>query len=96
MIRVNFAELTQAAADIDEVTRAMDIALSDLHTSLSAKLVDWDGGAFGSYRDTKAAWDNAAGQIKILLDSIRRGVESANERMAMTELNAAARLTRGV
>jgi WXG100 family type VII secretion target len=96
MIRVNFAELTQAAADIDEVTRAMDIALGDLHTSLRTKLADWDGGAFGSYTDTKAAWDNAANQIKILLDSIRRGVDAANERMANTELAAAARLTRGV
>jgi WXG100 family type VII secretion target len=96
MIRVNFAELTQAAADIDEVTRALDIALGDLHTSLRTKLADWDGGAFGSYADTKAAWDNAANQIKILLDAIRRGVEGANERMANTELAAAARLTRGV
>lgn len=95
MIRVDFAALTQAAADIDEVTGALDIALNDLNTSLDSKLADWDGGAFGSYQQTKAMWMNAAGEIKILLNSIARGVDAANERMAITELGNAARLTRG-
>jgi WXG100 family type VII secretion target len=96
MIRVNFMALTQAAADIDEVVRAMDISLSDLNRSLDTKLADWDGGAFGSYADTKAMWMNAADQIKILLNAIKSGVDKSNETMAMTELNNAHRLTRGV
>lgn len=94
-IRMSFPALTRAAGDIDECVRAMDTALADLNTSLDTKLADWEGGAFGSYEQTKAMWMNAAGEIKILLESIRRGVDSANERMALTELANANRLTRG-
>lgn len=94
-VKVNFPMLAAAAGDIDECVRAMDISLADLNTSLDTKLADWEGGAYGNYEQTKTMWMNAAGEIKILLDSIRRGVESANERMTMTELANAARLTRG-
>lgn len=94
MIRVEFPALAKAADDIHVAMQAMDTSLNDLDTSLRSKLASWDGGAFGDYSATKAVWDTAANNIKTLLGSISRAVNTSNEQMAATEMRNALRFQR--
>jgi WXG100 family type VII secretion target len=94
-IRYEFPQLVQGADDIKTATTTMNTKLTDLDTSIRAKLAVWDGGAFGSYEQTKLAWDNAARNIESLLGSISRAVVDSSERMANQEMINAMRFQRG-
>jgi WXG100 family type VII secretion target len=91
---MRFPEVAQAIDDIDEVVRAMDGSLADLNTSLDVKLAEWEGGAYGSYQDTKSMWMTSASDIKTPLTSIRNAVAASSERMAATEMANATALAR--
>jgi early secretory antigenic target protein ESAT-6 len=94
-IRVNFPALQQAVGDIDNTVSAMNTTLTDLDGRLQSKLAEWDGGAYGSYEQTKLMWMTAAQNISNLLFEIRDAVNASNEQMFMTEMRNASRLQRG-
>jgi ESAT-6 family protein len=93
-MRYTFPALAQAVSDIDTAISTMRTELDELDTRIRPKLINWEGGAMGSYADTKLAWDTAANNIATLLGSISRGVNESNERMIATEMTNAMRFQR--
>jgi WXG100 family type VII secretion target len=94
-IRYEFAQLVQGADDIGVAMNTMRTKLDELDSSLRTKLANWDGGAFGSYEQTKLTWDGAARNIENLLNSISRAVQESSDRMATQEMINATRFQRG-
>jgi early secretory antigenic target protein ESAT-6 len=94
-IRYTFPALATAVGDIDTAVTTMRTELDDLDTRIRPKLINWDGGAMGSYAETKLAWDTAANNIATLLNSVSRAVGESNERMISTEMTNALRFQRG-
>lgn len=93
-IRYEFPQLVQGADDIGVAMQTMRSKLEELDTSLRTKLANWDGGAFGSYDQTKLAWDGAARNIENLLNSISQAVVNSSDRMAAQEMANAAKFQR--
>jgi WXG100 family type VII secretion target len=89
-----FPELVKASEDINTACQTMMSELDTLNRSLDTKLADWDGGSFGSYQETKTAWNTAAANIQGLLQTISRAVYDSSDRMAAQELANANRFMR--
>jgi len=96
-IRVVFEQLSTGASDIATAKSAMYTMVSDLESSLEAKMNDpnggWDGAARLAYGVEKGRWRAAMDAIDQKLDLFSRKVDEARERYYANEQRQIARYT---
>jgi early secretory antigenic target protein ESAT-6 len=84
-IKVDFAAVSQAAADITTAMNNMDTQLENLKTALAPMIAEWSGPAQEQYWIRQSQWDTAATEIKELLGNYSAKVTLAGGRMVDTE-----------
>lgn len=78
-IRVTFAAIDQAAADIDGARARITAQLGDLQRYLSPVVAGWTGDAAGRYNEAQQRWDRSAGDLTGTLQRIRALVSAAGQ-----------------
>ncbi|MEV1291215.1 WXG100 family type VII secretion target [Pseudonocardia sp. NPDC049635] len=78
-IRVTFAAIDQAAADIDGASARITGQLGDLRQYLSPVVAGWTGDAAGRYNEAQQRWDRSATDLTATLQRIRTLVSTAGQ-----------------
>ncbi len=79
MIKVNFAQLSQASDDLGAVSRKIQAELDELEQKLKPLVETWGGGAMEAYRGAQVEWDNAAREMVETAAKMGVAVNTANE-----------------
>lgn len=90
-LKVNFAGLSTAAADIQASAAAIEARLGELDSSLQPLRANWSGEASSSYEAAKARWTQAITDMKALLADVGRAVSASGDDYQSTEQHNAAR-----
>ena len=90
-LKVDFAALSVAAADIKTGAGKLEATLADMDAALQPLRASWTGEAAASYEASKARWTAALTDMKALLNEIGRAVESSGQDYQSTERGNAAR-----
>ncbi|MGV0384380.1 WXG100 family type VII secretion target [Corynebacterium sp. 22_2729] len=89
MIQYNFAQIANAADDINRGNNTINGLLGDLKRDLQPMVNEWEGSAADSYAAAQKKWDESAREINDVLGQISRTVRQANDRMSEINTNAA-------
>ncbi|MBC6795129.1 WXG100 family type VII secretion target [Corynebacterium macclintockiae] len=89
MIQYNFAQISNAADDINRGNSTINGLLGDLKRDLQPMVNEWEGAASDSYQAAQKKWDDSAQEINDVLGQISRTVRQANDRMNEINTNAA-------
>ena len=89
MIQYNFAQISNAADDINRGNSTINGLLGDLKRDLQPMVNEWEGAASDSYQTAQKKWDDSAQEINDVLGQISRTVRQANDRMNEINTNAA-------
>lgn len=84
-IKVAFAALDTAQADIRSTWTRINGMLEELDAGLRPIAATWQGEAAVFYQDKQRQWNTAAADIAVVLDQIGRAVGSANDNYRRTE-----------
>ena len=90
-LKVDFAGLATAAADIQTGAGKLESTLADMDASLQPLRANWTGEASASYEAAKARWTTALTDMKALLAEIGRAVDSSGSEYKSTETKNAGR-----
>lgn len=77
-LRVNHAELDNAAEQMKSTARQIDTTLNTLEQQVSGIVQAWGGEQKVAYESAKRTWDDAMKQMMALLDDNSRTVYDAN------------------
>ena len=78
-IKVTFAEIQQAASDINSASQQIDSHLDQLKAKIAPIVADWTGEAAEAYQVAQKNWDDAAKAFNETLQAIGIAVRSAGE-----------------
>ena len=87
-IKYDFAQISNATADIRSSASRINGQLSDLKDMIKPMTDTWEGDAAVNYRAHQAKWDQAAEDLNRILNQIADTVEEGNNQMMA--VNAAA------
>jgi len=90
-LKVDFAALSAAAADINAGASKLEATLADMDKSLQPLRANWSGEAATTYEASKAKWTAAITDMKALLNEVGRAVDTSGQDYQSTERNNAAR-----
>jgi WXG100 family type VII secretion target len=90
-IRVTFAALETAQADVSGVAGRMTGQLEDLKRFLAPLVATWEGQAAAEYQAEQRQWDTAAAGLAGVLAQIGVALGTANESYRQVEQANAAR-----
>lgn len=82
---VNFAALQQASADITTALDTMRARLDELERQAAPLVSTWDGEARQAFEQRQAAWRRAAGELSMMLHSIKLAVDASAAEYLSTE-----------
>lgn len=77
-LRVNHADLDQAAHDLRQAVREIDDRMQRLEHELAPLRSDWTGQARDAYAVAKERWDRAIHEMRSLLDQTSLAVHQSN------------------
>lgn len=77
-LRVQHGALDQAATDMHQTVKDIDDRLDRLESELEPLRSEWAGHAREAYRQAKATWDRAIGEMRDLLETSHRTVSQSN------------------
>ena len=89
-------DFNSVLASIDALDRAhgrIDARLTQLETTVEARLAVWEGSARDNYRAAKATWDQAAKEMNDQLDRSRATLATVQSGYSTTERHNAASWT---
>jgi WXG100 family type VII secretion target len=84
---VSFPALAQASGDIHAALGKMREQLAELDRVAAPLVASWDGAAKDAYLVRQSSWRRAADELATNLEEIRRALDAASDRYAMTERN---------
>lgn len=90
-IKVNFAEVANAAQSITSTSNQLENLLSDLKSRLAPLAAGYTGAAAEAWNAKQREWDMAYADLKQVLSSIGAAVHQANENYQVTESANASR-----
>jgi 6 kDa early secretory antigenic target len=90
-IRVSFAALESARADVAQTATRISGRLDELRRFLAPLAATWDGRAAQDYQSRQRQWDTAATDLAAVLGQIGVAVAAANEGYRQVEQANAAR-----
>ncbi|MGH7867059.1 MAG: WXG100 family type VII secretion target [Candidatus Dormibacteraceae bacterium] len=90
-VKVNFAEIANAAGTISSTATAIDQELDDLHQQIAALQQEWEGGASSEFQAVKTKWEQAARDLQQTLASIGSAVHATHESYLQTEARNSSR-----
>ncbi len=90
-IKVTFAALEAAQADVSGVATRMTGQLEDLKRFLAPMVATWEGQAATDYQAKQRQWDTAAADLTAVLGQIGMALGTANESYRQVEQTNAAR-----
>jgi early secretory antigenic target protein ESAT-6 len=93
LLRVNFAALAQAGADIQKAVNELDSRLGQLDADARPLVDTWEGKAQAAYYARQQKWTNASIDLKNILSDIKRAVDQSAQDYATTEGNAEKRFS---
>jgi early secretory antigenic target protein ESAT-6 len=93
LLRVNFASLAEAGADIEKAVNELDTKLGELKADARPLVDTWEGKAQAAYYQRQQKWDSAATDLKNILHSIKVAVDQSAQDYATTEGNAEKRFS---
>ncbi|MFC0439319.1 WXG100 family type VII secretion target [Kutzneria buriramensis] len=76
-IKVTFAEIQQAASDINSASQQIDSHLDQLKAKIAPIVADWTGDAAEAYQVAQKNWDDAAKEFNQTLQAIGIAVRDA-------------------
>ena len=92
-IKVTFAAIEQAAADIDSARARMTAQLGDLERHLAPVVASWTGDAATRYHEAQQRWDRSASGLTETLHRIKGLVLGAGAGYRSVEADNARRFT---
>lgn len=92
-IKVTFAALEQAAADIDAARARIAAQLDELRRHLAPVVSSWTGDAAGRYNEAQQRWDRSATDLTETLHKIKGLVLGAGAGYRSVEAENARRFT---
>jgi WXG100 family type VII secretion target len=90
-IRVSFAALESARADVAQTATRISGRLDELRRFLAPLASTWDGRAAEDYQARQRQWDTAATDLAAVLGQIGVAVGAANDGYRQVEQSNAAR-----
>jgi WXG100 family type VII secretion target len=90
-IRVSFAALESARADVAQTAMRISGRLDELRRFLTPLAATWDGRAAQDYQARQRQWDTAATDLAAVLGQIGVAVAAANDGYRQVEQANAAR-----
>ncbi|MEU5849571.1 WXG100 family type VII secretion target [Saccharopolyspora shandongensis] len=90
-IAVNFAELQQAADDLQAAAQKIQGELDDLEGKVNKLKESWDGAAKESYEQAQREWDAEAAKMQETAAKMGMAVGAANESFQAGERKNAGR-----
>ncbi|MBC7630361.1 WXG100 family type VII secretion target [Aeromicrobium sp.] len=90
-LKVNFGGLETAASDIQGSANQIEARVDELESQLSNLRANWTGSASESYQVSKAKWDAAIRDMKLLLTEIGTAVQQSNGDYRATEASNTSR-----
>jgi WXG100 family type VII secretion target len=90
-IRVSFAALESARADVAQTAMRISGRLDELRRFLAPLAATWDGRAAQDYQARQRQWDTAATDLAAVLGQIGVAVAAANDGYRQVEQANAAR-----
>jgi 6 kDa early secretory antigenic target len=90
-IRVSFAALESARADVAQTATRISGRLDELRRFLAPLAATWDGRAAQDYQSRQRQWDTAATDLAAVLGQIGVAVAAANDGYRQVEQANAAR-----
>ncbi|MDF3050447.1 MAG: hypothetical protein K0R87_2085 [Pseudonocardia sp.] len=90
-IRVSFAALESARADVAQTATRISGRLDELRRFLTPLAATWDGRAAQDYQARQRQWDTAATDLAAVLGQIGVAVAAANDGYRQVEQANAAR-----
>lgn len=89
MIHYNFAQIGQAAEDINSTKNRIDGILDNLKKDLQPLVAEWEGESASAYQEAQRRWDSSANDLNVVLGEVSRAVRDSNDRMSQINTNAA-------
>ncbi|QFQ03070.1 6 kDa early secretory antigenic target [Corynebacterium urogenitale] len=89
MIHYNFANIGQAAEDINSTKNRIDGILDNLKSDLQPLVAEWEGESATAYQAAQKKWDDSANELNIVLGQVATAVRDSNDRMSQINTNAA-------
>lgn len=90
-IKVTFAAIEQAAADVDAARARITAQLGELQSHLAPVVANWTGDAAGRYNEAQQRWDRSAADLTETLQRIKRLVLDAGAGYRSVEADNAKR-----
>ncbi|MBV9843519.1 MAG: WXG100 family type VII secretion target [Kutzneria sp.] len=78
-VQVTFAEVAQAASDINNIHQNIESHLDQLKSKLQPIVSEWTGAAAESYQEAQHRWDSSAADLFATLAAIGGAVRQAGE-----------------
>ncbi|MBD8506420.1 WXG100 family type VII secretion target [Hoyosella sp. G463] len=88
-IKYNFGQIEALRADLAASAANLDSTLNDLKGYVSSLAASWDSNASANYQAQQRRWDDAALNLKLILDAVGRAVGEGNDQMRDAERAAA-------
>ncbi|WP_149360586.1 WXG100 family type VII secretion target [Lolliginicoccus suaedae] len=88
-IKYNFGQIEALRADLATSAASLDNTLNDLKGYVATLAASWDSGASANYQAQQRRWDDAALNLKLILDAVGRAVGDGNDQMRDAERAAA-------
>ena len=86
-VKVQFAHLGQAGADIKTGSRDIEQILSDMDAQLQK--VTWEGEAQAAYFEAKRKWTEGMAELQRILGEVGNGVDAAVQKYQSMEQHVA-------
>ncbi|SCE98128.1 WXG100 family type VII secretion target [Micromonospora haikouensis] len=87
--RFSFTQADATLTDMNGINGRITSALAEMEGNVERTLGEWTGAAQEQYQVSKAAWNAAAAQMTVALDSARQTLLSIADNYGTTEQNAA-------
>ena len=87
--RFNFTQADATLTDMNNINQRIKNALLEMESNVERTLADWTGAAQEQYKVSKAAWNAAANEMSIHLDTARSTLLSISDNYGTTEQRAA-------
>jgi early secretory antigenic target protein ESAT-6 len=85
MIKVGFAQIAEASANIGSTAKTVDSLLDDLKSRLNPIRESYTGEARAAWEATQQQWDTAAADLNQVLAQIGTAVQQAGENYQAAE-----------
>lgn len=88
-IKVNFAALATAQADITTTVARVNSRLEDLRRFLAPMVATWEGDAAVAYQAHQRTWDTSAAELAAVLQQVGVAVGNSNQEFQVMETRLA-------